>query len=123
MTLLLRLSRTLAIVAISLVHQHTLAAQILNAVLLLWWLGLPLALILVANAQQAQIRAAQQAAAEEAERRRNPFANIFRGRGGAGSGASRGGGFSSRPSSSPRGGQYSGPIIEAEWRPLDDDKK
>lgn len=94
------------------------ATQILNAVLLLWWLGLPLALILVANAQQAQIRAAQQAAAEEAERRRNPFASIFRGRG-SGAGASRSGTSTSRPSSS----SYTGPIIEAEWRPVDDDKK
>ncbi|KAG2446550.1 hypothetical protein HYH02_008537 [Chlamydomonas schloesseri] len=100
--------------------------QLLNVVLLLWWLTVPLSLFVLnaaANQQAEQIRQQQQAEAEaEARRRANPFAEMFREAGAAFGGAAAGSGGAGGSSS--RGSGYvqqDGPVIEAEWTSLDDE--
>lgn len=91
--------------------------QVLNWVIFLWWLAIPLLSIVI---QQAAAKQAQAAAEEEEERRKNPFASMFRdmqsSMGGMGGKASSGG-FGAKSSKSSM--RDSGPIIEAEWKPLD----
>jgi hypothetical protein len=93
-------------------------SQVLNWVIFLWWLAIPLLSIVI---QQAAVKQAQAAAEEEEERRKNPFASMFRdmrsSMGGMG-GSPSSGGFSAK-SSSKSSKRDSGPIIEAEWKPLD----
>lgn len=84
--------------------------RVLNTILLLWWLALPLATYLL---QRAQLKQAEEAE-REAERRRNPFASMFRGTGF--DARSRGGSNTGRSSKR----SDDSPIIDAEWRPLDD---
>ncbi|PNW76014.1 hypothetical protein CHLRE_12g551100v5 [Chlamydomonas reinhardtii] len=99
--------------------------QLLNVLLLLWWLTVPLSLLAInaaANQQAEQMRRQQQAEAEaEARRRANPFAEMFRDAGAAFGGAaasSGGGGGRGRGSGYV---QQDGPVIDAEWTSLDEE--
>jgi hypothetical protein len=87
--------------------------QLLNAAWLLWWLSIPVSLLLASQRSKAAAAAAS-AAAEDAARRRAQ--GPFGGWGGArGTQASSGGNRGS-------GNEYgSGPVVEAEWVSLDDD--
>lgn len=101
--------------------------NMLNVVLLLWWLSVPIAVLMLnyAREQQAQrLKEQQEAAEEEARRATNPFADLF---GGAFTRARTGGSSSNRGSSKTDGSyrrnryaQQDGPIIDAEWTPLDE---
>lgn len=86
--------------------------------LLLWWLSVPVAMLLLnlARERQAQRLQQQQAEAEAATRRAtNPFADLF------------GGSFSTRGAGRRAGAANSrsqhaaqdGPIIDAEWTSID----
>lgn len=89
--------------------------QVLNVVWLLWWLSIPVSL-LVANKSR---RAAQQAAATGSA----PFTGGRWGSSGFGSSGfgSSGFGSSSSSSNSTRGSNADGPVVDAEWVSLDDD--
>ena len=96
-----------------------------NWLLLIWWIALPIATFI--TIQRAQKMAAEQAAAVEAERerQRDPLGSIFRDAArGVKNAADRAGG--KRGTGGGRGGggskQSEGPIIDAEWKPLDDKK-
>lgn len=90
--------------------------RVVNFVLLLWWLSVPLSIVLVnyASKKQAERFEQEQEKVREQQRRRNPFADIF----------------SSNPSPARNGSsgvkgkggrtQQDGPIIDAEWTSLDD---
>lgn len=96
--------------------------KVLNWVIFLWWLAIPILSIVVQQAAVKQAQAQAAAEEEEQERRKNPFASMFRNARSSmgGMGGSPSGGFGSKSSSSRSGSMRdSGPIIDAEWKPLD----
>ncbi len=94
--------------------------QVLNGLILLWWLALPLASILaVQKAKKAAEAQAEAIRAEEA-RRRDPLGSMFRDAANSvknAAYATPGGDGRKAGSSSSR--RSEGPIIDAEWKPLD----
>eukprot|EP00878_Enallax_costatus_P004504 GHUV01004744.1.p1 GENE.GHUV01004744.1~~GHUV01004744.1.p1 ORF type:complete len:287 (+),score=109.23 GHUV01004744.1:298-1158(+) len=86
--------------------------QVLNVVWLLWWLSIPVSL-LVANQNR---RAAQQAAATGS----NPFTGGPWGSSNSSGFGSSGFGSSSNSSHSTRGSNADEPVVDAEWVSLDD---
>eukprot|EP00197_Chlamydomonas_leiostraca_P011985 CAMPEP_0202859538 /NCGR_PEP_ID=MMETSP1391-20130828/1603_1 /ASSEMBLY_ACC=CAM_ASM_000867 /TAXON_ID=1034604 /ORGANISM="Chlamydomonas leiostraca, Strain SAG 11-49" /LENGTH=258 /DNA_ID=CAMNT_0049538575 /DNA_START=47 /DNA_END=823 /DNA_ORIENTATION=+ len=93
----------------------------LNLLLIVWWLAIPVAAALL---QAAQRRAAQRAQeeAEERARARNPFADMFaRARSSATAGGGSGG-AGGRSGGGRWGVQQSGPVIDAEYVVIKEDK-
>ncbi|GLC34874.1 hypothetical protein PLESTB_001173100 [Pleodorina starrii] len=93
---------------------------LLNVLLLLWWLCVPLAILMLNAAREAEARRLQEQEAEAARRAANPFAELFRDAWGAratGRGPRAGAGGAAR-----RGGfvQQDGPVIDAEWVTIDE---
>ena len=80
--------------------------QLLNWALLAWWIILPIASILTMQKAQEAVKAQQAAAAEEKERRKNPFASIFKTK-------------SSKSAKETPGSKSSpGPVIDADFREI-----
>ncbi|GIL73791.1 hypothetical protein Vretimale_5349 [Volvox reticuliferus] len=97
---------------------------VLNVVLLVWWLSIPIAVLMLNYAREQQAQRLKEQQEAEARRAANPFADLF---GGAFGGARTGGNRSRRGSSNPDGSyghnryaQQDGPIIDAEWTTLDE---
>ncbi|PNH06244.1 hypothetical protein TSOC_007420 [Tetrabaena socialis] len=105
-----------------------------NLALLLWWLSIPLSIMLLDYARKQQAQRLQQQEAEEAEAARraaqNPFAEMFRGAFDARRSAGAAGGRGGRTGGGAGGGgggrgsfTQDGPVIDAEWTSLDEGGK
>ncbi|GAX79149.1 hypothetical protein CEUSTIGMA_g6589.t1 [Chlamydomonas eustigma] len=91
--------------------------KVVNWIVLLWWLALPIATFMAV--QKSQESAAQQTAEAEAERERriDPLGSMFRDAASSARGAT-----GTRSSKGPGRMRDEGPIIDAEWKPIDDKK-
>jgi hypothetical protein len=105
--------------------QSGLIFQMLNWLLLLWWLSIPLSMALGKAIRKKQVEQTQQAQEEFARQQKkqaNPFAGFW-------SAAQQSAGFGSTDNSGDAGGSggskgrwdQDGPVVDAEWSTLDDD--
>jgi hypothetical protein len=105
--------KTTIFLGLALILSSPLFWRLLNIVLLIWWLFIPMGVVLLQATQQKRAQEMAARAAAEAKRRRNPFASMWRDMQGA---------STSTSSSSRYTGSASGPVVDAEYVVLDSEK-